>query len=184
MALSKPELICAVGSVAVLLLWMGVRLGAMLRRLDERRAGRFHNERGQAGERRAEQLLRAQGYRVRARHVAGSYAVQVDGDVENIPLIADFIVERDGQRWVAEVKTGKQAPRVGHADTRRQMLEYQLAFEVPGVLLVDAEANRVHQVRFPLHGSGRASAGAAGRVVWRLASVAALVACAWWALNR
>jgi hypothetical protein len=48
------------------------------------------------------------------------------------------------------VKTGRQAPRLGHADTRRQMLEYQLAFEVPGVLLVDAESGRVREVRFPV----------------------------------
>jgi hypothetical protein len=51
---------------------------------------------------------------------------------------------------VAEVKTGTQAPRFEHADTRRQLLEYQLAFEVDSVLLVDVEAGEVREVSFPL----------------------------------
>lgn len=174
------------GMLVVILLWLGAKLGAWQRRIHERRVGRIHNERGQAGERRAEQLLRSLGYRVCARHVTRSYLLQVDGEAEDIQLIADLIVERDGARWVAEVKTGKQAPRLGHADTRRQMLEYQLAFAVPGVLLVDAETGCVREVRFPLdrEEKPRSHSSVIGRLALRWASVATLVGGAWWALHR
>ncbi|MFT3921180.1 MAG: PD-(D/E)XK nuclease family protein [Myxococcales bacterium] len=162
---SRSELIVVAGLVlALALLWLGARANASWQRLTQRRAGRRYNERGQAGERRAEQLLRAAGYRVRARRITRSYALEVDGQREQVQLIADLVVERNGQAWVAEVKTGDQAPRLGHSDTRRQMLEYQLAFAVPGVLLVDAEAGEIREVCFPLlttNGSNR------GR--WRLA---------------
>ena len=168
----------------IILVGFGVWLGGRLRRFSERRTGKFHNERGQAGERRAIELLRACGYRVRARHVTGSYRLEVDEGVEEVQLIADFIVERAGQLWVAEVKTGKHAPRVEHADTRRQMLEYQLAFGTPGVLLVDPEARRVRVVRFPFAAPedelGHAPAKA---LVFGLASVA-MVLTAWWTWAR
>ena len=37
---------------------------------------------------------------------------------------------------------------MGHAPTRRQLLEYSIAFDVHGVLLVDVEADRVARVEF------------------------------------
>ena len=63
-------------------------------------------------------------------------------------LIADYLVERDGRRWVAEVKTGERALDLRHGPTRRQMLEYRHAFDVDGVLLVDAEGQQITRVRF------------------------------------
>jgi len=151
MAAERARVLVFAGCFAVLgLLWLGARLGARWREASQRRLGRRHNERGQAGERRAEQLLRAAGYRVCARKVTRSYALTVDGRHEQVQLIADLLVERAGERWVAEVKTGRHAPRLGYAETRRQMLEYQLAFEVPGVLLVDPDAARIREVRFPV----------------------------------
>ncbi len=168
----------------ILLVGFGVWLGGRLRRLSERRAGKLHNARGQAGELRAVELLRSRGYRVRARHVSRSYRLEVDEGGEEVQLIADFIVERDGQRWVAEVKTGKHAPRVGHADTRRQMLEYQLAFGTPGVLLVEPEAGRVRVVNFPFaaHRQG-ATRSPVKALAYGLASAALLLA-AWWTWTR
>jgi hypothetical protein len=51
---------------------------------------------------------------------------------------------------VAEVKTGQDAPEIAAPATRRQLLEYRCAFGVDGVLLVDAEARKVHAVDFAL----------------------------------
>jgi hypothetical protein len=52
-------------------------------------------------------------------------------------------------RLVAEVKSGKIAASLACAATRRQLLEYRLAYDVDGVMLVDMAAGRVHEVRFP-----------------------------------
>jgi hypothetical protein len=96
------------------------------------------------------------------------------GQPVTITLQADFLVEQRGRRLVAEVKTGEQAPRFKHADTRRQLLEYQLGFAVEAVLLIDVEAGVLHEVRFPWPAAPRAARG------WRWLLAAALAACALW----
>jgi hypothetical protein len=103
-----------------------------------------------AGEARAERLLVSAGFDVLARQVTHRWIVRVDGAPIVIDLRADYIVERGARRFVAEVKTGRFAPRIDSAATRRQMLEYRCAFDVDGVLLVDADAEAIHAIEFDL----------------------------------
>lgn len=103
-----------------------------------------------AGEQAAEGLLEGEGYEVIDRQVSLDWMILCDGEQVDIPLRADLIVEREGMRYVAEVKTGTQAPQLRNAATRRQLLEYLVAYEVDGVLLVDAPAGSVHLVDFGL----------------------------------
>jgi len=120
--------------------------------------------RATAGEVRAEKLLARAGYRVEARQVTQRWSVGVDGAAAEVTLRADFVVMRRGRRYVAEVKTGGEAPDIAGPATRRQLLEYRCAFGVDGVLLVDAEAGRVHVVEFALP-AGKAGTGWAAIVV-------------------
>ncbi|MCA9642831.1 MAG: hypothetical protein H6718_18510 [Polyangiaceae bacterium] len=100
-------------------------------------------------ERGAHGFLEAEGYFIEAVQARTHYRLLVDGDAEDIELRVDFIVRKHGQRFAADVKTGNDAPRVRNPATRRQLLEYQLAYEVDGVLLVDMEARAVRCVQFP-----------------------------------
>jgi hypothetical protein len=115
-------------------------------------AARARAARGIAGERRAEKLVHARGYDVVARQARARWRLLVDGREVSGELRADMLVSRatDGARFVAEVKTGALAPRIDSAATRRQLLEYLLAFDVQGVLLVDAERDAVHEIVFAL----------------------------------
>jgi hypothetical protein len=153
----------AVGG-ALLCLALGAVLARRFARLRERLRGRAHNVRGQRGERAAEQLLVANGYTLIARQIETSYPVEVDGDTVEVMLHADFLVARGSERLVAEVKTGRNAPRFQHAETRRQLLEYQLAFGVDSVLLVDVESALLREVRFPL--SDQAPRGQSPAWLW------------------
>ena len=101
------------------------------------------------GEREAAALLRACGYSIVKSQAQTEYPVQVDGETVLAGLRADYIVSKNGARFVAEVKTGDYAPSVATAATRRQLLEYELAFGVDGVLLVDGDRGEVHAVAFP-----------------------------------
>lgn len=80
----------------------------------------------------------------------------VDGEPLAVELHADYLVEGqpgdDGrcERLVAEVKTGDQAPLLTTAATRRQLLEYRVAWRADGVLLVCPERGQIHRVDFPL----------------------------------
>jgi hypothetical protein len=133
-----------------------------------RRGLAIRRERGAAGELRAEKMLRAWGFGILGRQVAVSYDVQIDGEPVTIDLRSDYLVTYDNKRYVAEVKTGRAAPKIDTPATRRQLLEYRIAFDVDGVLLVDAEAERVHAVEFPL---GLSSPTPPSRLAWLLAGI-------------
>ncbi len=102
-----------------------------------------------AGEVQAERILMDQGYRIVDRQVRCLWWMEVDGEDTEVELRADLVVERQGRRFVAEVKTGELAPRPSYPQTRRQLLEYSLAFAPMEILLVDVPARDVRQVRFP-----------------------------------
>ena len=101
------------------------------------------------GEVRAARWLVAQGYEIVGAQVAKEYELLVDGAAFRVGLQADFLATRAGRLYVVEVKTGKLAPRLATSATRRQLLEYRVAYGAVGTLVVDAEAGVVHEVTFP-----------------------------------
>jgi hypothetical protein len=116
---------------------------------------RARMRRAAAGERAAEPLLARAGYRVVGRQVSAALEYAIDGEPCAFEVRADYLVERDGRAWIAEVKTGEHAPRLSTRATRRQLLEYGHAFGAAGVLLVDPERDRVHRVSLPTRASDR-----------------------------
>ena len=102
-----------------------------------------------AGEDVAADLLEEAGYRVVERQARVLWGPLLDGEPQLLELRADYLVEGGGQLLVAEVKTGEQAPSLETAATRRQLLEYHVAFAVDGVLLVSPEQGTIQRVAFP-----------------------------------
>ena len=131
----------------------GLRVGWRRWRL-QRRFGRARRL-----ERRARWLLARRGYRVQAGQVERELALWVDGEAHRYGVRADYlVVDRRGRPFVAEVKSGGLASDPLHTPTRRQLLEYQLAYhETEGVLLVDMERRRIRRVRFPQRGGNGGS---------------------------
>jgi hypothetical protein len=120
--------------------------------LAARRAWRRRRElarlrRGHAGERRGRALLEQAGWRVLRAHPPGELRVGVDGDERVQPLTADYLCERGGRVLPAEVKTGAAADLAASA-TRRQLLEYAVAYGAGATLFVDADEGRVAEVAF------------------------------------
>lgn len=136
-------------------------------------------QRAARGEARAPAWLEAHGYTVLGAQVAVEHPVRVDDRVVTVALRADYLAEKDGARFVVEVKTGALAPRIETSATRRQMLEYRIAFDVDGVVLVDAETGNVHEVTFPaldrLANARRSSSGWSVVVLAAAAAVLVLV---------
>lgn len=62
---------------------------------------------------------------------------------------------RDRWRFIAEVKTGRIAPSLAYGATRRQLLEYAAAFDVDGVLLVDADRGTITHVEVDVFAARR-----------------------------
>ena len=102
-----------------------------------------------AGESAAGKLLEKHGYTLVGAQVRHVYTLVVDGAERAIELRADYLVDRSGKSYVAEVKTGAVATKIETAATRRQVLEYAVAFGTDGVLLVDMQAREIREVVFP-----------------------------------
>ncbi|MEL6349652.1 MAG: hypothetical protein AAFV53_41495 [Myxococcota bacterium] len=113
------------------------------------RASRRRNRQAFRGESQAEQLLNRRGFDLLERQVKGHWTIYIDEEPVEIEVRADLLVEREGLLYIAEVKTGRLAPDPTFPPTRRQLLEYQLAFDVDGVILVDVAASAVIHLDFP-----------------------------------
>lgn len=119
-----------------------------------RRMARRRLRRAQVGEEQAAQLLEQAGYTVLEAQHEGSLTALVDDRPCAFALRADYLVRsrRDGSLLIAEVKTGAVARTLQHGPTRRQLLEYALAYggQVDGVLLVAPEQEQtITRVDFP-----------------------------------
>ena len=121
--------------------WLRGRRGSLRARERAARAG--------AGEEAAALLLADAGFTIVERQARVLWAPLVDGEPLLMELRADYLVEADGELLVAEVKTGEEAPNLETAATRRQLLEYHVAFAVDGVLLVSPERGSIQRVVFP-----------------------------------
>lgn len=117
------------------------------------RKARLLLRRARRGEYRAEQLLAAEGYRIVEAQARAPIVWYLGEEVHEGFVQADLLVSRGRRRYVAEVKTGRSG-REPDAETRRQLLEYYLAFPVEGVLLVDVERWAVTPVRFSTRFTG------------------------------
>jgi len=160
------------GFAGAVCLWIGSHLlGAHLRGLGARKRGR----RAIAAEARGADLLRRAGYRVVDHQVPLRWEIALDRNRVGVDLRADYVVRKRGRLYVAEVKSGRLAPRIDNARTRRQLLEYAIAFGTDGALLVDAEAGRVHRVVFPLRRAGLRGAWLAIAIVAGFLLAAVLV---------
>lgn len=115
--------------------------------LQARRRVRTHANIGRRAENDGYRLLEQRGFRVVERQALADVIVEVDGESQVFKVRADALVERDGRRFVAEIKGGESATVTSRA-TRRQLLEYAYAFGVDEVLLVDPNEGRVSRVRF------------------------------------
>jgi hypothetical protein len=174
------QLVVAVAvAVAVLLL---VALGLASRRWYRRLRLRRRWSRARSVERQAARLLEECGYAVLGHQVETRYAVLVDGKPTQVLLRADYLVSRDGRQFVAEVKSGEVAPRLDSAATRRQLLEYRVAFQVDGVLLVDGEQRQVHEVTFPMWQAPASDVSSVRLAIY--VTMAVLFAFGLWLLSR
>lgn len=114
------------------------------------RASRGRQRVAARGEGRAEALAEAAGFTVLDRQVSQRWWIQVDGEHREVLSRVDLLLERDGLLYVADVKTGQQAPDPTFPATRRQLLEYILAFDADGALILDMQSQAVREVELGL----------------------------------
>jgi hypothetical protein len=139
------QLIVVAIAAALIALW----IARWLRSIRGSQRARQRAARAGAGEQAAIALLEGAGFEILERQARVIWAPLVDGEPLAMELRADYLVEQYGQLLVAEVKTGEEAPDLETAATRRQLLEYHVAFAADGVLLVCPERGTIQRVVFP-----------------------------------
>ena len=147
-ALSRLDTPWLVAAVLVVLLALAL-FGWWRARGRVGRANRARGRRARRAESDAERWLEGQGYAVLERQVTCRWDLAVDGERRQVSCRADLLLERGGRVFVADVKTGEAAPNPRLPATRRQLLEYLLAFAADGALVVDMRRRRIREVSFP-----------------------------------
>jgi len=142
----QPKVVLII--LAVLLL-AALGAGAWLAREWRTFRHRRRLSRARRAEEDAPKVLEELGYEVLETQARGTMGVRVDGKAHETAVIADVLASKDGCRYVFEVKTGESAPDPLHPETRRQLLEYAIAFRPSPVMLLDMERGEAHRVEFP-----------------------------------
>lgn len=131
------------------------QLGRGQAKRQRQRDVKFRADCATRGETDGESLLQSAGYVIEARKPSLVWRLETNEGPVEFSLRPDWLVTRAGQRFVADAKTGELAPSLAHGPTRRQLLEYALAYETQGALLVDTERGRIVEVRFTARDSKR-----------------------------
>lgn len=142
---SGLEIVVLLTFLLVVAIWGTLRIEAWVKRRGFRRS----MQRARALERRAIHFLEEKGFRCVGEQVEKEAFFLIDGKRIPFRVRVDYLLERRGRRYVAEVKTGKQVETPEHPSVRRQLLEYALLFAPWSVLFVDGEDGKVHEISFP-----------------------------------
>jgi hypothetical protein len=105
-------------------------------------------ELAQFSQEEAEALLKKRGFRIIDKQKRADVITYIDGKPNLGYVQADLIVEKDGKRYVAEVKAGELVSDPTEPSTRRQLLEYKFAYKPYGILLVNMLDKTIHKIDF------------------------------------
>lgn len=106
--------------------------------------------RASVGESEAEDLLLDQGYTIEETQKSAKLSMWVNGEHFSYLVRPDAFATKENQLFLVEIKTGKVATNPKNTSTRRQLLEYFHGFDVDGILLVDADQKKIHQIHFDM----------------------------------
>ena len=104
-------------------------------------------KRGQKGEKVSIKLLEQNGYKILDEQIKLNGYFFIDEDFKQFELRPDFLVEKDGVQYIAEIKTGEVANPTNR-NTRRQLHEYSYYSGHDVVLLVDPIKNSIKRLSF------------------------------------
>lgn len=123
-----------------LLMGLGFLLGVLLAVWVVRRhrsfAGNRNRALGDVAEGNALRILKKLGFRLLEIQPVFSSRLWVDGNLRTFEVTPDFLVERNGKRFLVEVKRlNRGDASVSKADIRRQVLEYLHVSNLPCLLV-------------------------------------------------
>ena len=151
MVLSNTIATLALGVLLMVVIWFAFMIGQLARRGRSAsimaRKAREKSERGERAEAAAEDRLDELGFTVIEKHPKTTVGWWVDDTWTETVITGDYLVQRNGELGLIEVKTGRES-RPTHRHTRRQLFEYWSAFEVERVYLYNADLDQLYEIEF------------------------------------
>lgn len=115
---------------------------------------RRHFTHGKDAEKKAADYFRKRGYRIVGTQVRADSHFYADDRKHSFEVVADLILQKDGEQFLVEVKTGNDA-KPGHASTRRQIFEYSHIYKPDKLVLFDADNEQHYLISFDSASTGR-----------------------------
>jgi len=120
--------------VAFLLFLLGLIVAFQVAKGLRRSKGSRVRTRGKRAENNAASLLEDEGFRILKVEPVIRHKLRINGRAMNFDITPDFLVEKDDQRYVVEVK--QLDGSIKNAPIRRQVLEYMAAANLPCLLVI------------------------------------------------
>ncbi|MBI5078929.1 hypothetical protein HZB08_02795 [Candidatus Saganbacteria bacterium] len=95
-----------------------------------------------------ENSLKQAGYQILGKQPKEGIIIRVDGKEHLGSLSADYTARKDGKSYVVVVKKGEGDFDAADPALRRRLIEYDRAFGLNGVLLIDPEEGEIHKIGF------------------------------------
>ena len=105
-------------------------------------------ERGNKLELQAKKFLKSKGYSIIDYQNTYEHQYKVNGEIQSADIQPDYIVKKNGKKYIVEVKSGSTAINASNRSTRRQLLEYDYVVENDGVFLLDMENQELKLIQF------------------------------------
>ncbi|MGM0409088.1 MAG: hypothetical protein ACQERU_13990 [Bacteroidota bacterium] len=118
------------------------------REFKKKKKQRERFKRGNMLEAEAKSFLEKKGYFITNEQAIFYHKYEVNGESKSSKLIVDYIAEKNGEKYIVEVKSGKSAISLKDKNSRRQLLEYDFVIENDGVVLLDMESRTLQLVKF------------------------------------
>ena len=125
-----------------------IALKYKIEQFNKKRKQKKRFSRGVMLENRARGFLRDKGYSIVSEQEICYHRYKVNGKNFESKIILDYVVQKNGKKYIVEVKSGKSAISVKDKNSRRQLLEYDFVIENDGIFLLDMENRVMNLVKF------------------------------------
>ncbi len=137
------------GGIICLILY--IKTGNWLRA--KRLRKRFSKSR--QAEKEAEKILKKNGYAIIDAQKSKPLLITIGDKIHRYLVRIDYLARKKGKVYVVEVKSGEKIPYITNRETRRQMLEYYLAYQPSGILLLNMKNKSISEVKFQFESTVR-----------------------------
>lgn len=107
-------------------------------------------KRGIKKEELASKYLIKNGFKIISHNENFSYYLKENNSKIKITIETDYIAYKNKKKYIVEVKSGNDSPKITNRNTRRQILEYYSFIKNDGVLLLNMENETLSEIKFHL----------------------------------